>query len=73
MPSRRPSIRVGQRLIRWDGEPGWVALNSRGLRIFFQHDAFLVEWRDGESEYLSLEQCVEAGVRRGQGVMPWAR
>jgi len=70
---KSPTIRVGQRLIRWDGVRGSVALNSQGTRVHGPGDAFLVEWADGESEYLTLEQFEEEGVKRGRGVMPWAR
>ncbi len=70
----RPTIiRVGQRLIRWDGVKGFISLNSKGTRVHATGEAFLVEWADGESEYLTLEQFEEEGVRRGKGVMPWAR
>jgi hypothetical protein len=68
-----PTIRVGQRLIRWDGVRGYVALNSTGTRVHAAGEAFLVEWADGEREYLTLEQCETEGVTRGKGVMPWAR
>jgi hypothetical protein len=67
------TIRVGQRLIRWDGERGYVALNSKGVRVHAHDEPFLIEWADGESEYLTLDQCETEGVRRGKGVMPWAR
>ena len=70
---KQTTIRVGQRLIRWDGIRGYVALNSKGTRVHGPGDGFLVEWADGESEYLTLEQCAEEGVKRGRGVMPWAR
>jgi len=52
---------------------GFISLNSKGTRVHATGEAFLVEWADGESEYLTLEQFEEEGVRRGKGVMPWAR
>lgn len=70
---KHTTIRVGQRLIRWDGERGYVALNSKGVRVHGPGDSFLIEWEDGESEFLTLEQFATEGVRRGKGVMPWAR
>lgn len=70
---KSPSIRVGQRLIRWDGARGFVALNSKGVRIHDAGTAFLVEWVDGESEYITLDQFEAEGIRRGKGMMPWAR
>jgi len=73
MPKQRTSIRVGQRLHRWDGEPGYVALNSRGIRVHTAGDAFQVLWTDGESEYLTLDRFNDEGVQWGRGVMPWAR
>ena len=67
------SIRVGQRLIRGDGVRSYIALNSKGTRVHGPGEAFLVEWADGESEYLTLDQCETDGVKRSKGVMHWAR
>jgi hypothetical protein len=64
---------VGQRLIRFDGERGYVALNTKGVRVHGPGEPFKVEWQDGEDEYLTLDQFEAEGVRRGKGVMPWAR
>ena len=72
-PMRHQSIRVGQRLIRWDGIKGFCALNSNGTRIYGPRDAFRIEWDDGDSEYLTLETLDAEGIRRGKGLMPWAR
>ena len=69
----RTTIRVGQRLIRWDGMTGTVALNSHGTRVHGPGAVFLVEWADGDSEYLTLAQFEAEGVTRGKGVAPWAR
>lgn len=66
-------IRVGQRLRRWDGEPGYVDLNSRGLRLYGPDEPFRVCWRDGDSEYLTLTVFAREGVTLGKGVLPWAR
>lgn len=68
-----PTIRVGQRLIRWDGTSGYVSLNSRGIRAYGPNEQFLVEWHDGESEYATLATLRTEGIRRGRGVMPWAQ
>jgi hypothetical protein len=78
MPHQRTAIRVGQRLIKWDGSKGYVALNSRGKRVFGRGERFLVEWVDeaGDVEdavYLTLEQFDTEGIRVGRGLMPWAK
>ena len=78
MPHQRTAIRVGQRLIKWDGSKGYVALNSRGKRVFGRGERFLVEWVDeaGDVEdavYLTLEQSDTEGIRVGLGLMPWAK
>lgn len=70
---KKTTIRVGQRLIRWDGEPGYVGLNSLGITHWEADQEFLVQWRDGESEYLTLKQFKAEGVSLGHGLMPWAR
>ena len=71
------SIRVGQRLINWDGQRGYVALSSQGKRIFGPGESFLVEWRDLDgstwAEYYTLETLQEEGITFGRGVMAWAR
>jgi hypothetical protein len=74
----RHTIRVGQRLINWDGSRGYVALNSRGQRVFGLGESFLVEWLDADGEveeaaYLTLEAFATEGIRFGRGVMPWAK
>jgi hypothetical protein len=74
----RTSIRVGQRLMSWDGRKGYVSLNSRGQRVFGRGEPFLVEWLDydgtiEDAQYLTLEQLSDEGIRFGRGVMPWAR
>ena len=76
---RIPSIRVGQRLIAWDGTPGFVALNSHGKSVYGPGEAFRVEWLDTDmkavedSQYLTLEALEAEGIRRGKGLMPWAK
>ena len=72
------TIRVGQRLIHWDGVSGSVDTNSRGASVYGPGEPFQVVWLDADgsiedAEYLTLEQLEAAGVRRGRGVMPWAR
>jgi hypothetical protein len=74
----RTSIRVGQRLINWDGSKGYVTLNSKGTRVFGPGEQFLVEWLglDGtveDSSYLTLEDFTKEGITVGRGVMPWAK
>ena len=74
----RTSIRVGERLINWDGARGYVALNSQGTRVFGTREPFLVEWLglDGtveDSSYLTLEDFTKEGITFGKGVMPWAK
>jgi hypothetical protein len=76
--TRRTEIRVGQRLIAHDGTPGYVALNTRGTRIYGAGDAFRVDWLDGDgevedSQYLTLQELADEGITSGRGVMPWAR
>ena len=72
------TIRVGQRLINWDGQCGYVALNSQGRRVYGLGERFKVEWLDADGEiedaqYVTLEQFEKAGIKRGRGVMPWAQ
>lgn len=74
----RTSIRVGQRLIRWDGSKGYVAQNTKGQRVFGPGETFMVEWLglDGtieDAEYLTLEALEKEGVKFGRGLMPWAK
>lgn len=80
MPKQKPrlTIRVGQRLIRWDGAKGHVSLNTKGVRVHGPEDAFLVEWLDWDgtvesAEYYTLITLVTEGVTFGRGVMPWAK
>jgi hypothetical protein len=73
----RKTIRVGQRLIKGDGSKGYVALNSRGKRVFGRGERFLVEWVDEagaieDAVYLTLEQFGAEGIRFGRGLMPLA-
>lgn len=75
---RQQTIRVGQRLIAWDGGHGYVALNSQGKRVYGPGEQFKVEWlgADGEVEdaqYLTLEQFEKEDIKRGRGIMPWAK
>jgi len=72
------TIRVGQRLINWDGQCGYVALNSQGRRVYGLGERFKVEWLDADGEvedtqYVTLEQFEKEGIKRGRGVMPWAQ
>jgi len=72
------TIRVGQRLINWDGQVGYVALNSQGRRVYGLGERFKVEWLDADGEvedtqYVTLEQFEKEGIKRGRGVMPWAQ
>jgi len=72
------TIRVGQRLINWDGQRGYVALNSQGRRVYGPGERFKVEWLDADGEvedaqYVTLEQFKKEGIKRGRGVMPWAQ
>ena len=72
------TIRVGQRLINWDGQVGYVALNSQGRRVYGLGERFKVEWLDAvgeveDAQYVTLEQFEKEGIKRGRGVMPWAQ
>ena len=73
------SIRVGQRLINWDGTRGYVALNRQGKGVFGPGESFLVEWwgLDGKTVEDSASYPREAfekeGVTFGRGLMPWAK
>jgi len=72
------TIRVGQRLINWNGQRGYVALNSQGRRVYGLGERFKVEWLDADDEvedaqYVTLEQFEKEGIKRGRGVMPWAQ
>jgi hypothetical protein len=63
----KSTIRVGQRLIAGDGTRGY----GMGER-------FKIEWLDADGEvedaqYVSLEQFEKEGIKRGRGVMPWAK
>ena len=75
---KRTSIRVGQRLINWDGTRGYVALNSRATQVFGPGEQFMVEWLglDGAVEdgaYYTLEDLERERIMFGKGVMPWAK
>jgi hypothetical protein len=72
------TIRVGQRLIRWDGARGYVDTNTKGTSVYGPGESFQVVWLDADgsiedAESLTLEQFEYERVRRGRGVMPWAR
>jgi hypothetical protein len=73
------SIRVGQRLINWDGTRGYVALNSQGKGVFGPGESFLVEWLGldektvEDSAYYTLENLEEEHIKFGRGVMSWAK
>ena len=76
----RPStcIRVGQRLIGWDGTRGYVSLNTRGTSVYGPGEPFQVEWLDADGQVedattLTLEDFAHEGIRFGRGLMPWAR
>src|SRR5207247_931518 len=64
----RTTIRVGQRLLNWDGTRGYVTLNTQGKTIFTQGEQCKVEWfgLDGhtieDAVYLTLEQLEEEGI-----------
>lgn len=76
---QRTGIRVGQRLINWDGIKGYVALNSQGKGVFGLGESFMVEWLglDGktveDAVYYCLEDFEHEGITFGKGVMPWAK
>ncbi len=72
------TIRVGQRLINWDGAHGYVALNSQGRRVYGLGERFKIAWLDADgqvedTQYVTLEQFEKEGIKRGRGVMPWAQ
>jgi hypothetical protein len=74
----RTSIRVGQRLVNWDGSKGYVDLNTKGTRLYGPGEPFQVIWLDHDgtiedAQYLTLEQLETEGIRFGRGVMPWAK
>ena len=79
MPKKpRRLIRVGQRLIHWDGSRGTVAFNTRGTLTYGPGEPFKVEWRglDGtveDSAYYTLADLEREGITFGRGVEPWAR
>ena len=75
---QRSSIRVGQRLIAWDGTTGYVAQNTQGTRVHGPGEWFRIDWLDADgtledSLYTTLEALGAEGIRFGRGVMPWAR
>ena len=72
------SIRVGQRLISWDGTRGYVAHNSTGKRTYGPEELFLVRWQDEDGstdgpQYYTLETLQDEGITLGRGIMSWAR
>lgn len=76
---QRTSVRVGQRLINWDGTKGYVALKSQGTRVIGPGEPFLVEWLgfDGktmeDAAYFTLEDLEREGITFGKSVMRWAK
>ena len=75
---QRRSIRVGQRLIAWDGTTGYVAQNTQGTRVHGPGEWFRIDWLDADgtledSLYTTLEALGAEGITFGRGVMPWAR
>jgi len=58
------TIRVGQRLINWDGQRGYVALNSQGRRVYGVGERFKVEWL-GADGAVEDAQYVTLGNRTG--------
>ena len=77
--SKQPTeIRVGQRLIHWDGMRGYVWPGTEGKRVYQQGESFRVRWTDPfdgsvEDEFYTLADFEEEGIRFGKGVMPWAK
>ena len=71
--ARKLTIRVGQRLRRWDGITGYVDLNSAGRSVWEPGEAFQICWSDGDSEHATTETLAEEGITRRPGVMTWAR
>ena len=74
----RTAIRVGQRLIFHDGTRGYVALNTRGTRVYGPGEVFRIDWLDADgsvadSQYATLDTLEAEGITVGHGVMPWAR
>jgi hypothetical protein len=77
-PRMRKLIRVGQRLVRWDGQRGYVDLNSQGVRVYGPGETFRIHWQDEEGNFdgdetAMLETLEELGITWGNGVMRWAR
>lgn len=59
--SKPKTIRVGQRLIRWDGVRGYVDTSTKGTGTHGPGEAFQVIWLDADgsvedAEYVTLEQ-----------------
>jgi len=78
MATKRRTIRVGQRLVNWDGGKAYVALSFTGNRNYATGESFLVEFIDEEgqvegAEYYTLAELETEGITFGRGVMPWAR
>lgn len=75
----RKSIRVGQKLLNWDGTRGYVGLNSIGKSLFYPGEQFKVEWFGLDNSsiedtvYLNLEELEKEGIRLGKGLMYWAK
>jgi hypothetical protein len=75
---QRTTIRVGQRLLRWDGAKGYVDQNTKGTAVYGPGEPFQVIWLDADgsiedAETLTLAALVAEGITRGKGVMSWAR
>jgi len=78
MTRKRTLIRVGQRLINWDGSRGYVALNSHGVSVHGPGESFMVEWLDADGSvedaaYYTIETLEAEGITYARGIMPWAR
>jgi hypothetical protein len=74
----RSTIRVGQRLVRWDGAKGYVDQNTKGTAVYGPGEEFQVCWLDADgsvedADTLTLAALVAEGITRGRGLMRWAR
>jgi hypothetical protein len=74
----RTTIRVGQRLIRWDGAKGYVDQNTKGTAVYGPGEEFQVCWLDADgsiedADTHTLASLAEEGIVRGKSIMRWAR